>query len=79
MREKPYSVTTDRTGLSFGYRLGWRLAYMVTFITGSASRQGTLDPSAQLRRERARRLVEAYRARGQEVPAGALSTAGYAG
>jgi hypothetical protein len=77
MSEKPYSVTTDRTGLSLGYRLGWRLAYMVTFITGSASRQGTLDPSAQLRRERARRLVAAYRARGEEPPARALDVAGY--
>lgn len=79
MSEKPYSVTTDRTGLSFGYRLGWRLAYMVTFVTGSASRQGTIDPSTQLRRERARRLVDAYRARGHQPPAGALTAAGYAG
>ena len=79
MREKPYSVTTDRTGLGLWYRLGCRLAYMVTFVTGSASRQGTLDPSAQLRRERARRLVEAYRARDEEPPAGALTVAGYAG
>jgi hypothetical protein len=79
MSEKPYSVTTDRTGLSFGYRLGWRLAYMVTFVTGSASRQGTIDPSTQLRRERARRLVEAYHAQGEEPPAGALTAAGYAG
>jgi hypothetical protein len=77
MSAKPYSVTTDRTGLSFGYRLGWRLAYMVTFVTGSASRQGMIDPSAQLRRERARKLVTAYRARGGEPPAGALEAAGY--
>lgn len=79
MNTRPYSVTTDRTGLSLGYRLGWRLAYMVTFVTGSASRQGTIDPSTQLRRERARRLVEAYRARGEQPPAGALKAAGYAG
>lgn len=79
MSKKPYSVTTDRTGLGFGYRLRWRLAYMVTFVTGSAARQGTIDPSAQLRRERAQRLVEGYRARGEEPPAGALSAAGYAG
>lgn len=77
MSAKPYSVSTDRTGLGLGYRLGWRLAYMVTFITGSASRQGTLDPSAQLRKERARRLIAAYRTRGEEPPARALDAAGY--
>jgi hypothetical protein len=76
MSSKPYSVTTDRTGLGFGYRLRWRLAYMVTFVTGSAARQGTLDPSAQLRRERARRLVEGYRAQGSEPPAELSRVAG---
>lgn len=69
MNSKAYSVTSDSTGLSFGFRFRWRLAYMVTFVTGSASRQGTLDPSAQLRQERAQRLLKGYEAQGTEPPA----------
>lgn len=69
MTGKAYSVTSDSTGLGLGYRLRWRLAYMVTFVTGSASRQGSLDPSAQLRRERAQRLLKGYEAQGTEPPA----------
>ncbi len=76
MSTKRYSVTTDTTGLSLGFRLRWRLAYMVTFVTGSAARQGTIDPSALLRQDRARKLVEGYRARGEEPPAEALRIAG---
>lgn len=69
MSTKAYSVTTDRTGLGLGYRVGWRLAYLATSIYGSADRQGTLDPRAQLRQERARRLLAGYRERGMEPPA----------
>lgn len=76
MSNKPYSVTSDSTGLGFGYRVGWRLAYMVTFVTGSASRQGTIDPGAQLRKGRAQRLLEGYRAQGTEPPAELLRIAG---
>ncbi|MGM7669328.1 hypothetical protein [Microbacterium sp. A93] len=68
MSGKAYSVTSDSTGLGLGFRLRWRLAYMVTFVTGSASRQGTLDPSAQLRLDRARRLLAGYEAQGTEPP-----------
>ncbi|MEO9249087.1 hypothetical protein ABDK96_15490 [Citricoccus nitrophenolicus] len=69
MSGKAYSVTSDSTGLGFGFRLRWRLAYMATYVTGSASRQGTLDPSAQLRRDRAQRLLKGYQAEGTEPPA----------
>lgn len=69
MSGKAYSVTTDTTGLSLGFRLRWRLAYMATYVTGSASRQGTLDPSAQLRQDRAQRLLKGYQAEGTEPPA----------
>ena len=69
MSQKAYSVATDRTGLGLGYRLRWRLAYIVTSIYGSADRQGTLDPRAQLRQERAHRLMTAYREQGTEPPA----------
>lgn len=69
MSSKAYSVTSDTTGLSSGYRLRWRLAYMATFVTGSASRQGTIDPNAQLRRDRAQRLLQGYQDQGIEPPA----------
>lgn len=69
MSSKAYSVTADTTGLSAGFRLRWRLAYMVTFVTGSAARQGTLDPSAQLRKDRAQRLLKGYQEQGIEPPA----------
>ncbi|MFC4371806.1 hypothetical protein [Citricoccus nitrophenolicus] len=69
MSGKAYSVTSDTTGLSLGFRLRWRLAYMATYVTGSASRQGTLDPSAQLRRDRAQRLLQGYRSQETEPPA----------
>ena len=69
MSQKASSAATDRTGLGLGYRVGWRLAYLATSIYGSADRQGTLDPRAQLRQERARRLLDGYRAQGAEPPA----------
>ncbi|MCT2088705.1 hypothetical protein M3D92_05265 [Micrococcus terreus] len=68
MSQKAYSVTSDRTGLGLGYRIGWRLSYIATSIYGSADRQGTLDPRSQLRQERARRLMDGYREQGIEPP-----------
>lgn len=69
MKAKAYSVTADTTGLGLGFRLRWRLAYMATFVTGSASRQGTIDPSALMRRDRAQRLLQGYRDQDTEPPA----------
>jgi hypothetical protein len=71
MADKPYRVTSDNTGLGFWFRFRWRLAYIASSIYGSADRQASLDPKRELRKERAARLIAAYRDQGQE-PSDAL-------
>jgi len=65
MADKPYRVTSDNTGLGFWFRFRWRLAYIASSIYGSADRQASLDPKRELRKERAARLIAAYRDQGQ--------------
>lgn len=59
----------DNTGLSLGYRMGWRLEYIGVSIFGPAQHVPASDPKRRLRRERARRVIAAHEARGTEAPA----------
>lgn len=59
----------DRTGLTTWYRLKWRSQYMIFTIWGSADRQAGIDPRAQLRKERAGRIVRAHEDQGTEASA----------
>lgn len=63
-----YDLFSDTTGLGLGFRLRWRAEYLAFSVLGPASRPAETDPRARLRRERAARLIEGYRARGQEPP-----------
>ena len=58
----------DNTGLSFGYRLGWRLEYLGVSVFGPAQHVPASDPKRRLRRERARRVIAAHEARGTTAP-----------
>ncbi|WP_404352096.1 hypothetical protein LG324_04210 [Phycicoccus jejuensis] len=50
-------------GLSWGYRFGWRVRYLLTSVFGPAQLGTEDDPQAKLRRERARRVEKARRSR----------------
>lgn len=59
----------DNTGLSFGYRLGWRLEYLGVSVFGPAQHVPASDPKRRLRRQRAQRVIDAHAARGTSAPA----------
>lgn len=58
----------DNTGLSIGYRMGWRLEYIGVSVFGPAQHVPASDPKRRLRRERARRVIAAHEARGTTAP-----------
>ena len=55
-------------GLSLGYRLGWRLNYLLLHVAGPATLSEELDPRCRMRRERAARVA---RGSGRDVSAAA--------
>jgi hypothetical protein len=48
-------------GLSLGYRLKWRLNYVLLHVAGPATLSEELDPRCRMRRERAARATHAPR------------------
>jgi hypothetical protein len=60
----------DTTGLSWPYRMAWRLEYVFVTFVGPAAEGGSKDPKARLRLARAERVATAYAASGRPVPAG---------
>lgn len=52
-------IPKDKTGLSLGYRILWRLEYWGVSVVGPAQQTLERDPKEKLRRERARRVAEA--------------------
>lgn len=52
----------DRTGLSLGYRIGWRLRYAAVSVFGPAQLGTEDDPQMKLRREKAEKVEAAHRA-----------------
>lgn len=58
----------DNTGLSLGYRIGWRLEYIGVSCFGPAQHMPQTDPKRRLRRERAQRIIDAHAARGTQAP-----------
>lgn len=61
---RPTPITKDRTGLSLGYRVRWRVMYLLLAWGGPPHRSLELDPRERLRRERAARVAAAHAARG---------------
>jgi hypothetical protein len=53
----------DRTGLSLGYRIGWRLRYAAVSVFGPAQLGTDDDPQMRLRREKREKVEAAHRAR----------------
>ncbi|WP_377645137.1 hypothetical protein [Oryzobacter terrae] len=53
----------DRTGLSLGYRIGWRLRYAAMSVFGPAQLGTDDDPQMKLRREKQSKVEAARRAR----------------
>jgi hypothetical protein len=66
--QRIHPLVKDKTGLSLGYRIMWRIRYAANDIYGPASRQPGLNPREQLRVERAERVATAYRVQGKEPP-----------
>lgn len=58
----------DNTGLSLGYRIGWRLEYIGVSCFGPAQHMPETDPKRRLRRQRAEKVIQAHEARGTEAP-----------
>ena len=58
----------DTTGLSWPYRIAWRLEYVFVTFVGPASEGGSKDPKARLRLRRAQRIASAYVTSGRTVP-----------
>jgi hypothetical protein len=50
-------------GLSLGYRLRWRLSYMLLNVAGPATLSAELDPRCRMRRDRAARVARAQQER----------------
>ena len=66
--ERTHPLVHDNTGLSPWYRFLWRLKYIGFDIYSTASRQPGINPREQLRRDRAQKVAQAYRARGEQPP-----------
>jgi hypothetical protein len=58
-------MNAKNEGLSFGYRLAWRLNYALLHAAGPATLSEELDPRARMRRQRASRVARAQRDREQ--------------
>lgn len=53
-------MTTRNDGLSLGYRLKWRLTYVLLHLAGPATLSEEFDPRSRMRRERAARVARAH-------------------
>ena len=52
-------------GLSIGYRIGWRMRYLMMSVFGPAQLGTADDPQMRLRRERENRVAQARAARAE--------------
>ena len=66
------SRTTDKEGLTLGYRFMWRLKYAGLHVFGPAQLGDDRDPQRRLERERAAKVEAARAARlaGQDLDRG---------
>ncbi len=64
VRQEPTPIPTSRTGLSLGYRIGWRLRYTLLLWGGPAERPLDADPRELMRRDRAAKVRRAEAAQG---------------
>lgn len=61
-------MARQRSGLSLGYRIGWRFRYVTTSVFGPAQ-LGSEDPQLRLRQERERKVAAARAGRGDRADA----------
>ena len=62
-------MAKDRTGLSLGYRIMWRIRYVGVSVFGPAQLDPDNDPKDNLLRERRRKVSAAHAAAGTTPPA----------
>lgn len=62
-------MAKDRTGLSLGYRIMWRIRYVGVSVFGPAQLDPDNDPKDNLLRERQRKVAAAHTAAGTTPPA----------
>ncbi len=62
-------MAKDRTGLSLGYRIMWRIRYVGVSVFGPAQLDPDNDPKDNLLRERTRKVAAAHAAAGTTPPA----------
>lgn len=55
----------DRDGLTLGYRIRWRITWLLLHVMGPARQSDERDPRRRMERERAER-VRRYRAENAE-------------
>lgn len=68
------TAKADREGLSLGYRIGYRLQYLVLHLFGPAQLGDAENPHVQLQRRRAAKVAAARQARlEREAPRGPAS------
>lgn len=61
-------IPKDTTGLSWWYRLTWRLEYLGVSVTGPGEQPLARDPRERLRRERTQRVADNVAAGGRQQP-----------
>ena len=54
-------MSADRDGLTLGYRIKWRLNWLLLHVAGPAEQADDTDPRRRMERERAARVAR-YRA-----------------
>lgn len=52
-------MSKKNNGLSLGYRIRWRLTWLLLHVAGPASLSDDLDPRRRMERERAARVARA--------------------
>lgn len=64
-----HTIPKDNTGLSLGYRVTWRVKYILLSFLGPADQHGMRDPRYRLRADRWARVDAARAAQGEaELP-----------
>lgn len=76
MDDKRLPIVKDTTGLGIGYKIRWWLQFFGFFFFGPAEQLPHLDPRERLKRQRARRVLNAHRQQGTEAPQEVLLAAG---
>ncbi|MFL4472964.1 hypothetical protein ACIPVK_03075 [Paeniglutamicibacter sp. MACA_103] len=75
MSDKRLPIVEDTTGLSRTYRALWRLQFLGYSVFGPADQLPHRDPRERLKRDRARKVLNAHEAAGTQAPDEVIATA----